>query len=60
MQLCEKNCLGYKSGTDHWIFIKLKDMIYVNARLKMAQGQGHKDKGQGRICNYVKIVLPFK
>ena len=28
--------------------------------LKLTQGQGHKVKGQGHICNYVKLLLSYK
>ena len=49
-----RNCLGYKSGTDDCIFIKIIHSIYIYAMLKLTQGQGHKVKGQGQICRYVK------
>ena len=32
----------------------LEQMIDINEMLKLSQGQGHKGKGQGQICNFVK------
>ena len=32
----------------------LKHMISIDKMLMLTQGQGHKVKGQGRICNFVK------
>ena len=29
-------------------------MISIDKMLMMTQGQGHKVKGQGQICNFVK------
>ena len=52
-----KNCLGYKSGTDDCIFIKLIHSIHIHATLKVKLGQGHKVKGQGQICRYVRITV---
>ena len=52
-----KNCLGYKSGTDDCIFIKLILRIHIHATLKVTKGQGHKVKGQGQICRHVKITV---
>ena len=31
--------------------------VDIDATLKMTQGQGHKVKGQGRICNCVKKTV---
>ena len=28
--------------------------VDINEMLKLTQGQGHKVKGQGQICNFVK------
>ena len=33
----------------------LTHMIDINKTEKLNQGQGHKVKGQGQICNFVKI-----
>ena len=30
-----KNCLGFKSGTDDWVFIRLIHSIHVHASLKV-------------------------
>ena len=46
--------MGYKSGTDDCIFIKLILRIHIHATLKVTKGQGHKVKGQCQICSYVK------
>ena len=54
LQLSEKNCLGYKSGTDDCILIKLILRIHIHATLKVTKGQGHKVKGQGQRSRYVK------
>ena len=35
-------------------------MIDIIELLKLTQGQGHKVKGQGHICNYVKLLLSYK
>ena len=32
----------------------LMHMISIDKMLKLTQGQGHKVKGQGQICNFVK------
>ena len=59
-QICnylKKNCLGFKSGTDDCIFIKLMLMIHINATLKVTKGQGHKVKGQGQLCRHVKLTV---
>ena len=34
--------------------------IYIDDSVKLTQGQGHKVKGQGHICNYVKLLLSYK
>ena len=31
-------------------------MVNIDETLKLTQGQGHKVKGQGQICNNVKIT----
>ena len=49
--------MGYKSGTDDWIKIKLMYRVDIDATFKVTQGQGHKVKGQGRICNYMKTIV---
>ena len=55
-QICrfKKKCLGYKSGTDDCVFIKLILRIYIHATLKVTKGQGHKVKGQCQICLNIK------
>ena len=35
----------------------LANMIDTNEMLKLTLGQGHKVKGQGQICNYVKTLF---
>ena len=40
---------------DEWILMILTHMIGIDETLKWTQGQGHKVKGQGQICNFVKI-----
>ena len=35
----------------------LTHMIDINETLKLTQGQGHKVKGQGHICNFVKNLF---
>ena len=35
----------------------LSYMIGIIEMLKLTQGQGHKVKGQGQICNYVKLLF---
>ena len=32
-------------------------MIGIDEMLKLTKGQGHKVKGQGQICNYVKKLF---
>ena len=32
----------------------------VDQTVTLTQGQGHKVKGQGHICNYVKLLLSYK
>ena len=57
MPLCKNNGFGYKSQTNDWIVVKLMHRVDIDATLKMTQGQGHKVKGQGRICNCVKKLF---
>ena len=40
--------------------MKLTRMIDINEMLKLTQGQGHKVKGQGQICNYTKKIFGYK
>ena len=35
----------------------LTHMIDNNEMSKLTQGQGYKAKGQGQICDYVKLML---
>ena len=35
-------------------------MISNDKMLKLAQGQGHKVKGQGQLCNFVKKLVSTK
>ena len=48
---------AYKSGTDDWIFIIFTSNIDIDEKIKLTQGQGHKVKGQGKICYYVKKLV---
>ena len=32
-------------------------MISIDKMLMLTQGQGHKVKGQGQICSFVKILV---
>ena len=57
MWLCKNNDLSYESQTNDRIMVKLMQRVDIDATLKVTQGQGHKVKGQGRICNYVKICV---
>ena len=34
-------------------------MISIDKMLMLTQGQGHKVKGQGQICNFVKMCLGY-
>ena len=42
---------------DEWILIILTHMIDIDETLKLTQGQGHKVKGQGQICDVVKHLF---
>ena len=42
---------------DEWILMILTHMIDIDETLKWTQGQGHKVKGQGQICNNVKKLV---
>ena len=35
-------------------------IIDIDEMLKLTKGQGHKVKGQGYICNYVKLLFSYK
>ena len=35
-------------------------MVDIDERIKLTQGQGHKVKGQGNICSYVKLLFSYK
>ena len=35
-------------------------IIDIDKTVKLTQGQGHKVKGQGHICNYVKLLFSYK
>ena len=35
-------------------------MIDIDKILKLTLGQGHKVKGQGNICSYVKLLFSYK
>ena len=35
----------------------LAHMIDINVMLKLTLGQGHKVKGQGQICSFVKTLF---
>ena len=38
----------------------LRHIVDIDETLKLTQGQGHKVKDQGHICNYVKLLLSYK
>ena len=38
----------------------LRHMVDIDETLKLTQGQGHKVKDQGHICNYVKLLFSYK
>ena len=38
----------------------LRHMIDIDETLNLTQGQGHKVKDQGHICNYVKLLFSYK
>ena len=40
-----------------WIVVKLMHRFNIDATLKLTKGQGHKVKGQGQICNYLKKTV---
>ena len=48
---------AYKSRTDGWILMILTYIIDIDETVKLTQGQGHKVKGQGQICIYVKFLF---
>ena len=48
---------AYKSWTDGWILMILTYIIDIDETVKLTQGQGHKVKGQGHICIYVKFLF---
>ena len=58
--IMQDSCFGYNSWTYEWILMILGHMVYIDETLKLTQGQGHKVKGQGHICNYVKLLLSYK
>ena len=51
MNLEDTNILNW-----YWWDVKV-DQIDIDETLKLTQGQGHKVKGQGHICIYVKILF---
>ena len=55
--LCQSDCFGYKSWLDGWMLMIFTYTIDINETKKLTQGQGHKVKGQGQICNYTKILF---
>ena len=57
IQVCKKTCLDYKLWTNGWILMLLANMIDDNRMLMLTHGQGHKVKGQGQICNFVKNIV---
>ena len=38
----------------------LRHMVDIEETFKLTQGQGHKVKDQGHICNYVKLLFSYK
>ena len=40
--------------------IVLWHLINIIELLKLTQGKGHKVKGQGQICNYVKTTINYR
>ena len=48
---------AYKSPTDDWILMVFRYMIDINETKKLTEGQGHKVKGQGQICNFTKKLF---
>ena len=48
---------AYKSWTNGWILIKIIHRVDINDMLKLTYGQGHKVKGQGQICGFVKNLF---
>ena len=56
----QNSCFGYNSWTDEWILMILRHMIDIDETLNLTQGQGHKVKDQGHICNYVKLLFSYK
>ena len=38
----------------------LRHMIDIDETLNLTQGQGHKVKDQGQICNYVNLLFTYK
>ena len=47
------------SWTNDWILMMLIGMINIDKILKLTQGQGHKVKGQGQICKFVKNLFGY-
>ena len=48
---------AYESRTDDWILMMFTYKIDIYEMLKLSQGQGHKVKAQGQICNFVKNLF---
>ena len=55
--LCRSDCFGYKSWLDSWMLMILTYKIDICEMKKLTQGQGHKVKGQGQICNFTKNIV---
>ena len=53
----QNSCFGYNSRTDECILMILRHMLDIDETYKLTQGQGHKVKDQGHICNYVNYCL---
>ena len=54
MLLCKNNDLSYNSRTNEWIKVKLMHRVDIDAILMVIKSQGHKVKGQGQKCSYMK------
>ena len=57
MQFCIKTCFGYIPWTNDCILMMHIHMISIVEMLKLTKGQGHKVKGQGQICDFVKKLV---
>ena len=53
----KKSCCDYISWPNDWILMILIHNISIINMLRLTLGQGHKVKGQGQLCKFVKTLF---